>query len=37
VTRDFQIFGTACCIGIPLLAAWVKLWLWDRQARRDAQ
>lgn len=27
---DFQLFGTACCIGIPLLAYWWKLWLWDR-------
>ena len=37
MTRDFQIFGTACCIGIPLLAAWCKVRLWEWQARRDAQ
>ena len=31
---DFQIFGTACCIGIPLLVYWWKLTLWDAQKRR---
>lgn len=33
MTRDFQIFGTACCIGVPLLAFWAKMKLWEIQAR----
>lgn len=32
-----MLFLSACCIAIPLLVAWGKLWLWDRQARlKDA-
>ena len=34
MSRDAQIFGTALCIGVPLLVAWSKLWLWDWQKRQ---
>ena len=31
-----MIFLTACCIGIPLLAAWCKdqFWLWDERRKK---
>ena len=32
--RDVMIFLSALCITIPLLTAWVRLWIWDAQAER---
>jgi len=35
MSRDWQIFGSACCIGIPLLVGWCKWRLWEWQADRE--
>ena len=29
---SIMVFLSACCIAIPLLVAWCKIRLWDRQA-----
>lgn len=29
-----MLFLSACCVGIPLLAAWVKVWIWEIRKER---